>query len=258
MWSCRCHCRSLYDDKIEFPALHFKTLPSLFQIIRATKNIDILIQLNLSGFYAKLDSLIDHFARVQLKVGGGEKMLDSNLYGPLAAFEGVWESQLGDDIAPADDRGVENNKYRERMEFTPIGQVNNHEQALYGVKYITKAWRHGEPDAFHEDSGYWLWDKDRKQLMKCFVVPRGITIIAGGTIDPTAKSFTLKATRGSTSYGICANEFLEQEFQTREFNISIEMLSAKSFRYEQDTQIVMKGQTKVFHHTDKNTLTRIS
>lgn len=179
-----------------------------------------------------------------------------NEYGPLVYFQGVWESQSGDDVAPGDDRGVENNKYREQMIFERIGQVNNHEQIMFGVKYSTKAWRIGAADSFHEDTGYWLWDAVNKQLMKCFCVPRGINAIAGGTVESQAKQFTLQAQLGSATYGICSNPFLDAEFKTEKFEIKITIHSETSFSYEQDTQIKMKNHDKIFHHTDKNTLVK--
>ena len=110
-----------------------------------------------------------------------EKNLVKNL-GPLAPLVGVWEGAQGDDIAPSDDRGTENNKYRERMVFEPFGPQTNHEQILYGLRYSTTAWRLGEPEPFHEDIGYWIWDVQDKQITKTFVIPRGIAVLAGGTV----------------------------------------------------------------------------
>ncbi len=69
--------------------------------------------------------------------------------GPLAPLAGVWEGEKGDDTAPDEDRaGVETNKFRERITFEPMGPVNNHEQALYGLRYTTTAWRVGAPILF--------------------------------------------------------------------------------------------------------------
>ncbi len=178
-------------------------------------------------------------------------------YGPLASLIGTWEGIKGDDIAPGDDRGTENNKYKERMTFEPIGMVNNHEQTLYGLKYFTEAWRIGEANAFHQEIGYWLWDIKENQVMKSFIVPRGIAVIAGGTAGLGAKSFNLKATLGSATYGICSNKFLDQQFKTVEYTIQINVLGPNEFSYEQDTVIQMPGKPKLFHHTDKNHLSRL-
>ena len=57
--------------------------------------------------------------------------------GPLAQLAGVWEGEKGDDTAPSDNRGTEQNKFRERIVLEAMGPVNNHEQTLYGLRYST-------------------------------------------------------------------------------------------------------------------------
>ncbi len=177
--------------------------------------------------------------------------------GPLAPLAGTWEGDKGDDTAPDDNRGVETNKFRERMVFEPMGAVDNHEQRLYGLRYSTTAWRLGEDDPFHEELGYWLWDAASKQVLRCFLVPRGVTVLAGGTVEPDSKSFTLAADAGSQTYGICCNQFLDQEFKTVRFELQVTIHDASRFSYEEDTQLKIKGQEKIFHHIDKNTLTKV-
>lgn len=178
--------------------------------------------------------------------------------GPLAALAGIWEGNKGDDTAPSDDRGTEKNLFRERMSFEPFGPVNNHEQELYGLRYSTVAWRIGEVDAFHEETGYWLWDAKEKQVMRCFLVPRGVSVIAGGTAEDSAKSFRLVAEAGSVVYGICSNPFLDREFKTVRYELDVKIESDGSLVYEEDTQIQMKGQSQIFHHVDKNRLKKVS
>lgn len=170
---------------------------------------------------------------------------------------GIWEGQKGDDVAPSDDRGTEQNKFRERMTFEPIGPVNNHEQQLYGLRYATMAWRIGEEAPFHEEVGYWLWDAREKQVLRCFMVPRGVTVIAGGTVEPGATSFSLSADVGSETYGICSNKFLDREFKTVRYELTVTVHDADSVSYEEDTQLRIKGQKEIFHHRDKNTLKRV-
>lgn len=177
--------------------------------------------------------------------------------GPLAALAGVWEGTKGEDIAPSDDRGTEENKFRERMTFDPFGPVRNHEQVLYGLWYATTAWRIGEDGPFHEELGYWLWDPADKQVLRCFMVPRGVTILAGGTAEPTATSFSLAADLGSPTYGICSNKFLDREFKTERYELTVTLLDRDRMRYEEDTQLRMPGRKDLFHHRDSNTLTRV-
>lgn len=178
--------------------------------------------------------------------------------GPLAALTGAWEGAKGDDTAPSDDRGTEKNAYRERITFVPFGPVTNHEQVLYGLRYATTAWRLGEEAAFHEESGYWLWDAAEKQVLRCFIVPRGITVLAGGTVEPAARRFSLVADVGSATYGISSNRFLDREFRTVRYELTVTLNDDGSFSYDEDTQILMKGRKDIFHHQDKNTLQRVA
>ena len=184
---------------------------------------------------------------------------DIEKLGPLAVLVGIWEGQKGGDIAPDDDRTkVANTPYRERMVFEPIGEVNNHEQSMYGLRYSTTAWPVGEEDAFHEEVGYWLWDAANRQVMRCFIVPRGVSVIAGGTADEDARSFDMSADVGSETYGICSNRFLAEEFRTVRFELRIDVHSDDSFSYEEDTVLQIKGQDELFHHRDSNTLQRVA
>ncbi len=176
--------------------------------------------------------------------------------GPLAALAGIWEGTKGDDTAPSDDRGVEKNKFRERIEFVPFKPEPNHEQVLYGLRYRTMAWRSGESTPFHEELGYWLWDAKEKQVMRCFLVPRGVTVFAGGMVQPDAKAFQLEAVLGSPTYGICSNLFLDREFKTVRYVLNV-TVRGDAFSYEEDTMMQMPGRSELFHHVDKNTLKRI-
>lgn len=177
--------------------------------------------------------------------------------GPLGALAGVWEGVKGADLAPSDDRGTEENLFRERMTFTPIGLVDNHEQELYGLRYATMAWRLGVDDPFHEEVGYWLWDAERELVMRCFIVPRGVTVLAGGSAAADATSFEMTAEAGSDIFGICSNPFLDVEFKTVRYTLSLAFEGPDAFRYEEDSVLRMKGRAELFHHTDANTMHRV-
>ena len=177
--------------------------------------------------------------------------------GPLRWLVGVWEGDKGQDVAPSDDRGTANSKYRERIVFEPTGRIDNHEQILYGLRYSTTAWRIDEPEPFHEENGYWLWDGGNQQVMRCFIVPRGVSVIAGGTVATDATEWSVAADAGSESYGICSNKFLLEEFKTVRYELKVTVHEDGSFSYFEDTQLKMKGQDELFHHTDENRLARV-
>ena len=183
--------------------------------------------------------------------------VNQKLYGPLAFLIGNWSGDKGEDRAPGPQRDVENNKFKEEMHFEPIGLVDNHEQEMYGLRYRTMAWESGDEDPFHEELGYWLWEPAKQIALRCFVIPRGVSIIAGGIVSPTEKSFELSAQVGSETYGICSNTFLDQEFKTIKYELKVTFLNDHSFSYVETTHLKIKGQSELFLHTDQNTLVRI-
>src|SRR6476660_809281 len=69
-------------------------------------------------------------------------------------------------------------------------------QSLFGLDYKTAMWRGSEENPFHTEVGYWLWDGATGEVLRGFVVPRGITVLAGGTAGADAKSFSLSAAPG--------------------------------------------------------------
>ena len=176
--------------------------------------------------------------------------------GPLAALAGTWEGDKGVDLAPSATRDVATSLYRERITFTPFGPVDNHEQRLWGLRTSTIAWRLGAPDSFHEESGYFMWDAAAQQAFRCFMVPRGITVIAGGSVASDAREMRLSAELGSPTFGICSAPFLDREFQTVRYDLTITLHDDGSFAYEGITLMRMPGRAEPFRHVDRNRLVR--
>ena len=137
--------------------------------------------------------------------------------GPLASLAGTWEGDKGVDIAPAKD-GSHETHFRERVKFEPIGPVVNGSQVLYGLRYSTVAWPLIQEHPFHEEVGYWLWDGASKQVIRCFMIPRGVAVNAGGTTEPDEKEFHMAADAGSGVYGILSNPYLDQAAKTVRLN----------------------------------------
>ena len=112
----------------------------------------------------------------------------------MAGLIGTWEGDRGGDVAYAhDDLAVGDTPFRKRTTFTTFGPVDNGRQALFGLDYRTAAWRGDEVNPFHTEIGYGLWDASAGQVMRCFVVPRGVTVLAGGSATADAASFTMSA-----------------------------------------------------------------
>ncbi len=176
--------------------------------------------------------------------------------GPLGALVGIWEGNEGIDIAPAQD-GSKETHFRERLTFEPLGPVINGAQTLYGLRYSTVAWPLIQEQPFHEEVGYWLWDAERKQVMRCFMVPRGVVVNAGGTSEADAKEFCMTADAGAAVYGILSNPYLDAQMKIVRYELSVTIHEPWQFSYKEDTQLQRPQQPDVFHHTDQNTLKRI-
>lgn len=176
--------------------------------------------------------------------------------GPLAPLAGIWEGDQGIDVSRVHSKKTET-RFRERAVFEPLGPVNNGPQELYGLRYSTTAWRLGEDNAFHEEVGYWLWDKDRKQVLRCFMVPRGVLINAGGDAEENSKQFHLSAEIGSETYGILSNKYLDETYKTNKYLLDVTVHDDGSFSYQEDTQLWIPIDEAIFHHTDQNTLKKV-
>jgi len=176
--------------------------------------------------------------------------------GPLAALAGTWKGETGVDVSRIKSKETVT-KYREEAVFEPVGPVNNGPQKLYGLRYSMTAWRLGEDDGFHEEVGYWLWDAANKQVLRCFMVPRGVLINAGGDAEADSRSFHMEAEVGSETYGIMSNKFLDETYKTKKYVLDVSIHDDGKFSYKQDTQLWIPINEAIFHHTDENTLEKV-
>ncbi|MFT3717189.1 FABP family protein [Pseudorhodoferax sp.] len=175
--------------------------------------------------------------------------------GPLRPLAGIWEGQRGLDVKPKAE-GPKKQAYVERIELQPIDPQTNGPQLLYGLRYHTHITKPGQVKTYHEQVGYWLWEPATGTVMHTLTIPRGQTALAGGTVSPDATCFTLEATQGHAYFGICSAPFLEHNFQTVKFTITVTVNADGTWSYDEDTVLMIRGQAEPFHHTDRNLLVR--
>ncbi len=179
--------------------------------------------------------------------------------GPLTALVGDWEGDVGVDLSyrNKDDETIETS-YFEKAWFRPIPIVENGHQTMEGLNYGMTAWRHGEEamDPFHDEVGYLLWDKANGQVVRCFAVPRGLAILAGGNAKPRDTSFALKAEPGAKGYGLCQNQYLLERATATAFECSFTFNDDGTFSYTSDLVLKLAATGDEMHHTDRNTLHR--
>ena len=176
--------------------------------------------------------------------------------GPLAGLAGIWEGKRGLDTSPKAE-GPEKQAFVERVELQPIDPQANGPQLFYGLRYHTHIVKPDEVETFHDQIGYWLWEPATGTVIQTIAIPRAQVAMAIGKTTADAKTFELVATRGVETNGICSNPFLEFAFKTVEYRIKVTVNANGTWSYEQDTILLIPGQSEPFHHTDHNTLTRV-
>ncbi len=180
-------------------------------------------------------------------------------WGPLATLAGEWQGEGGLDTAYSHSQEkVLDTPYLEKATFKPFGPVDNGSQSLYGLDYHSAMWRGNEDLPFHTEVGYWLWDAATGEVMRCFVVPRGITTFAGGTAAADATEFTLSASAGHDTYSIGENKYLAQHASTRTYEVTITIDGPDTWSYHETTTLRMDQFPELFPHTDHNTLHRVA
>lgn len=188
-------------------------------------------------------------------------MADYKHLGPLAPLVGEWEGNVGVDVSyHNEDDIIGRTTYFEKAWFKPIPTQTNGKQNLEGVTYQSTAWRHGEEDMnpFHDEVGYILWDKERKQIIRSVVFGRGIAINAGATVEEDAKEIHFKAMPGDPSYGIVQNKYLMENAEMKSFVSTFKFNDDGTFTHSSDIvlHLVAMGG-KEMHHTDESTLTKV-
>jgi len=176
--------------------------------------------------------------------------------GPLAGMAGIWEGSRSLNIDPKA-AGPEKQQFVERTELQPIDPQTNGPQLFYGLRYHTHIVKPGEIETYHDQVGYWLWEPATGNLIQTLAIPRGQTVMAFGRAAKDATRFDLVATRGAMTNGICSNPFLEYAFQTVEYRIKVTINPDHTWEYDEDTTLIVRGQSEPFHHTDHSVLSKI-
>ncbi|WP_395024255.1 heme-binding beta-barrel domain-containing protein [Comamonas odontotermitis] len=187
-------------------------------------------------------------------LAGGVVKAEENPLGPLAKMVGVWEGDKGNDVAPAQKSSgaigaPAVSPYFERISIVPgAGATNASEQELVTVQYHQEVFRKSDKQKFHDQVGYWIWDKKFNTILHSYCVPRAVCITAEGKLEDPNK-FEV-----GTDRAIAESIFMKNNGTTRMFNMSM-AVNGDDMKYNQVTLTTIYG--KDFSHSDSNTLKRV-
>src|SRR5450759_2484760 len=174
-------------------------------------------------------------------------------YGPLVGLIGTWKSAPngGVDVAPGQ-AGSKVGKgkpaaspFYETITYTPAGgAVNASDQHLAALYYRQQVFAKRDNKQFHDQTGYLIYDNQKKKVYDTFCIPRGVCVVAEGAPGTT---MTLK----TQSKGVAETQFMLKTDRTEAFSVTF-TLSGNTLKYEQKTDLQVYG--KPFSHTDSSTL----
>ena len=178
--------------------------------------------------------------------------------GPLRGLAGTWAGRTGGDDHPVEG-GVAHDAIIERYDAQPIDFQTNGPQLFYGLRYHTRVVRPGEVAMFHDQVGYWLWEPATHTVLMTAGIPRGQALLAIGHCDPGATTFEVSATRGSTVAGIVTNPFLDENYTTQQFRMTVTtVVSERSWGYEEHTTLRISDRPDVVDHVDRQRFTLLA
>jgi hypothetical protein len=103
-----------------------------------------------------------------------------------------------------------------------------------------------------------MWDARDSEVVRCFLIPRCSAVVAGGIVPADSTTYTLKASVGSQTYGILANNWLDKNARSVSYEVTIDTSVDDEFTYSETTVILHAKMSEQVIHTDGNTLRRIA
>ena len=183
--------------------------------------------------------------------------IDGIVYGPLSQLLGKWIGQKGTDKAPDNQAQIDESPFTDELTFTVAGYTENaEEQQLVAIKYHHVVRKNENGLIFHDQIGHWIYEPGTNKIMHSLSIPRGVTVLAGGTYSEENEEgvFEVEALSGSETFGILQSPFMFEKAKTTAFKMSLKVKEDELSYYEL-TSLEIYG--KEFAHEDFSTLKRV-
>lgn len=176
---------------------------------------------------------------------------------PLSGLIGVWEGDKGTDLAPKPEED-ETNPYYETLVIEEVDMEisNAEEQELLAVRYHQTVHEKETGEMSHSETGYWIWDTQTDTIMCSFSIPRGVSVLSGGTFEKNENGevlFRVSSHADDPEWSFVQSPFMKKKAKTLAFKRELK-LSGNTLSYEQETTVDIYG--KIFAHRDTNTLNK--
>ncbi|MCG7499673.1 heme-binding beta-barrel domain-containing protein [Vibrio sp. Of7-15] len=185
-----------------------------------------------------------------------ETVINGLDFGPLAQLVGTWKSSDagGVDVAPgqegsaAGEGAASVTPFYEVMTFEVAADAKNaSEQYLVALYYKQEVFRKKDDSKFHDQRGYFIYDKENQVVYNSFCVPRTTCVTAEGK---AGNNMTLV----SSNQGIAESNFMSDNASTEDFIMNLNITKDRLV-YSQTTSVEVYGED--FSHTDASTLYKV-
>ncbi|MGF1697216.1 heme-binding beta-barrel domain-containing protein [Vibrio lamellibrachiae] len=195
-------------------------------------------------------------AALSFPAAAQDTVIDGMDFGPLAQLVGTWKSVEtgGVDMSPGQEGsdaglgGPAVTPFYEVMTFEVAADATNaSDQYLVALYYKQEVFRKADDSKFHDQRGYFIYDKANNTVYNSYCVPRTTCVTAEGE---AGNSMTLKASKR----GIAESEYMTDNATTTDFTMTLN-ITPTEFTYSQNTVLDIYG--KPFAHTDSSTLKKV-
>ncbi|WP_094752082.1 heme-binding beta-barrel domain-containing protein [Psychromonas sp. CD1] len=181
---------------------------------------------------------------------------DSVNYGPLTGLIGTWSGKKGLGVA-LDPDGLQTSLYYESITFSAAGEVSNaEEQSISAVHYMQQVQRRSDNKIIHCETGYWMWDANNNSVMRSLAIPRGVCVLAGGSVavnQEKAFVFDVHASIEKGDWQLIQSPFMLKNAKMRDFK---QQLTLQGDKLSDKQTMILDNHGKIFEHSDVSVLLR--
>jgi hypothetical protein len=125
------------------------------------------------------------------------------------------------------------------------------------VRYHQEVRRKSTGLVFHDQVGYWIWNAETGEVIQTLTIPRGVTLLAGGTVrqENGISVFEVSARAGNPDFNIIETTFMHKKARTTAFTHRLEV-EGDRMRYAETTLLNIYSKQN-YEHTDENILRRV-